>query len=141
MLILEIIRLVREPLCDLRRGQFVILKAAVVLNLHMPVYSGCILELPPLPPSSRLKNIFHDSWYRLVILARSTFIQPGVTPNGGKDLAISHFPCQDTLAGPHKGELSIELFTLAGITVKCSHIFVSLSHLPEIDLPATQSGV
>lgn len=61
MLILEIIRLVREPLCDLRRGQFVILKAAVVLNLHMPVYSGCILELPPLPPSSRLKNIFHDS--------------------------------------------------------------------------------
>lgn len=142
MLILEIIRLVREPLCDLRRGQFVILKAASTDSSRVKfAYSGCILELPPLPPSSRLKNIFHDSWYRLVILARSTFIQPGVTPNGGRDLAISHFPCQDTLAGPHKGELSIELFTLAGITVKCSHIFVSLSHLPEIDLPATQSGV
>lgn len=35
-------------------------------------------------------------------------------------------------------ELSIELFYTVGITVKYSHIFVSLSHLPETDLSAAQ---
>lgn len=41
MLILEIIRLVREPLCDLRRGQFVILKAASTDSSHVKfAYAG-----------------------------------------------------------------------------------------------------
>lgn len=40
MLILEIIHLVREPLCDLRRGQFVILKGASTDSSHVKFAYG-----------------------------------------------------------------------------------------------------